>query len=160
MARSGEAGRVKVVASNRRARRNYTVVETVEAGLALLGSEVKSLRGGRLDLKDSYGAVRSGEVYLIGAYLAPYEYARDGGHDPERERKLLLHRREIDRIAGQIAEKGLTLVPLQVYFKDGKAKVELGLAKGKTTYDKRESIKERDHEREMDRAAANARRTR
>jgi SsrA-binding protein len=160
MARSGEAERVKVVASNRRARRNYTIVETVEAGLALLGSEVKSLREGRLDLKDSYGAVRSGEMYLVGAYLAPYEFARDGGHDPERERKLLLHRREIDRIAGQIAEKGLTLVPLQVYFKDGKAKVELGLAKGKTTYDKRESIKERDHDREMDRAAARARRTR
>ncbi len=160
MARSGEAERVKVVASNRRARRNYTVMETVEAGLALLGSEVKSLREGRLDLKDSYGAVRNGEVYLVGAYLAPYEFAREGGHDPERERKLLLHRREIDRIAGQIAEKGLTLVPLQVYFKDGKAKVELGLAKGKTTYDKRESIKERDHDREMDRAAARARKPR
>jgi len=158
--RSGQAERVKVVASNRRARRNYTVVETVEAGLALLGSEVKSLREGRLDLKDSYAVVKGGEAYLVGAYVAPYEFARDGGHDPERERKLLLHRREIDRIAGQIAEKGLTLVPLQVYFKEGKAKVELGLAKGKTSYDKRESIKERDHEREMDRAAARVRKPR
>jgi SsrA-binding protein len=157
---SGQAERVKVVASNRRARRNYTVVETVEAGLALLGSEVKSLREGRLDLKDSYAVVKGGEAYLVGAYVAPYEFARDGGHDPERERKLLLHRREIDRIAGQIAEKGLTLVPLQVYFKEGKAKVELGLAKGKTSYDKRESIKERDHEREMDRAAARVRKPR
>lgn len=160
MARSGEAGRVKVVSSNRRARRNYTVVETVEAGFALLGSEVKALREGRLDLKDSFAAVRNGEIYLIGAYIGPYEFARDGGHEPERERKLLLHRREIDRLAGQIAEKGLTLIPLQVYFKDGKAKVELGLAKGKTSYDKRETIKERDHEREMDRAVARARRTR
>ncbi|HVR78753.1 MAG TPA: SsrA-binding protein SmpB [Acidimicrobiia bacterium] len=160
MARSGETERVKVVSSNRRARRNYTVVETVEAGFALLGSEVKALREGRLDLKDSFAAVRNGEIYLIGAYIGPYEFARDGGHEPERERKLLLHRREIDRLAGQIAEKGLTLIPLQVYFKDGKAKVELGLAKGKTSYDKRETIKERDHEREMDRAVARARRTR
>jgi SsrA-binding protein len=159
MARSAGTERVKVVSSNRRARRNYTVVETVEAGLALLGSEVKSLRDGRLDLKDSYGLVKDGEAFLVGAYIGPYEFARDGGHDPERERKLLLHRREIDRIAGQLAEKGLTLVPLQVYFKDGKAKVELGLAKGKTSYDKRETIKERDHEREMERAAAVRRRS-
>jgi SsrA-binding protein len=158
VARSGQAERVRVVASNRRARRNYTVVETVEAGLSLNGSEVRSLRDGRLDLKDSYALVRGGEVYLVGAYIAPYEFARDGGHDPERERKLLLHRREIDRIAGQVAEKGLTLIPLQVYFKEGKAKVELGLAKGKTSYDKREAIKERDHEREMDRAVSQARR--
>jgi SsrA-binding protein len=159
MARSGETERVKVVSSNRRARRNFTVVETVEAGFSLLGSEVKSLREGKLDLKDSYAAVRNGEVYLVGAYIAPYEFAREGGHEPERERKLLLHRREIDRIAGQIAEKGLTLIPLQVYFKEGKAKVELGLAKGKTSYDKRETLKERDHEREMDRAVARARRS-
>jgi SsrA-binding protein len=157
MARSAPAERVKVVATNRRARRNYTVVETLEAGIALHGSEVKSLREGRLDLKDSYGVVKGGEVYLVGSYIAPYEFARDGGHDPERERKLLLHRREIDRLAGQIAEKGLTLVPLQVYFKEGRAKVELGLAKGKTSYDKREAIKEREHDREMERAAAQAR---
>jgi SsrA-binding protein len=158
MARSAGTERVKVVSSNRRARRNYTVVETVEAGLALLGSEVKSLREGRLDLKDSYGLVKDGEAFLIGAYIAPYEFARDGGHDPERERKLLLHRREIDRIGGQLAEKGLTLVPLQVYFKDGKAKVELGLAKGKTSYDKRETIKERDASRDVERAMADRRR--
>jgi SsrA-binding protein len=160
VARSAETERVKVVSTNRRARRNFTVVETVEAGLALLGSEVKSLREGRLDLKDSYALIKNGEAYLVGAYIAPYEFAREGGHDPERERKLLLHRREIDRIGGQVAEKGLTLVPLQVYFKEGKAKVELGLAKGKTSYDKRETIKERDHEREMDRAVARARKPR
>jgi SsrA-binding protein len=158
MARSAGTERIKVVSNNRRARRNYTVVETVEAGLALLGSEVKSLREGRLDLKDSYALMKDGEAFLIGAYIAPYEFAREGGHDPERERKLLLHRREIDRIGGQLAEKGLTLVPLQVYFKDGKAKVELGLAKGKTSYDKRETIKEREHDREMERAVSRARR--
>ena len=160
MARSAQTERVKVVASNRRARRNYSVVETLEAGLALLGSEVKSLREGRLDLKDSYVSIKGGEAFLVGAYVAPYEFARDGGHEPERERKLLLHRREIDRIAGQIAEKGLTVVPLQVYFKDGKAKVELGLAKGKTSYDKRETLKERDADREVERAMARARKPR
>lgn len=145
-------GRVKVVASNRKARRNYTLGDTYEAGLVLVGSEVKSLRAGRMELKDSYGDIRSGEAYLVGAHIAPYDFAREGGHEPERSRKLLLHRREIDRIAGQVAERGLTLIPLQVYFKDGKAKVELGLAKGKTTYDKRESLKEREMEREMERA--------
>ncbi len=160
MTRSESAERIKRIASNRRARRNYQVVDTVEAGISLLGSEVKSLREGRLDLKDSYALVRSGEAYLVGAYIGPYEFARDGGHEPERDRKLLLHRREIDRISGQVAEKGLTLIPLEVYFKDGKVKVELGLAKGKTTYDKRETLKERDHEREMDRAAARAGRQR
>ncbi len=151
MAASGGAG-TKVVASNRRARRNYTIVDTVEAGLVLAGSEVKSLRAGRLELKDSYAHIDKGEAFLVGAHIAPYDFSREGGHEPERPRKLLLHRREIDRLAGQIAEKGLTLIPLQVYFKDGKAKVELGLAKGKTSYDKRETLKERDAQREMERA--------
>jgi SsrA-binding protein len=149
---SAQPGRVKVVATNRRARRNYQVVDTVEAGLVLVGSEVKSLRAGRMELKDSYASIDKGEAFLVGAHIAPYDFAREGGHEPERSRKLLLHRREIDRIAGQVAERGLTLIPLQVYFKDGKAKVELGLAKGKTTYDKRESLKEREMEREMERA--------
>jgi SsrA-binding protein len=149
MAGSDPSGRVKVVVSNRRARRDYTILDTFEAGLALVGSEVKSLRAGKMQLKDSYAQVERGEAYLIGAHIAPYEFSREGGHDPERARKLLLHRREIDRIGGAIAEKGLTLIPLQVYFKDGKAKVELGLAKGKTTYDKRESLKARDHQREI-----------
>jgi SsrA-binding protein len=149
---SAQPGRVKVVATNRRARRNYQVVDTVEAGLVLVGSEVKSLRAGRMELKDSYASIDKGEAFLVGAHIAPYDFAREGGHEPERSRKLLLHRREIDRIAGQVAERGLTLIPLQVYFKDGKAKVELGLAKGKTSYDKRESLKEREMEREMERA--------
>lgn len=152
MASGDGSGRLKVVATNRNARRSYTVIDTYEAGLALLGSEVKSLRDGRMELKDSYGDIRSGEAFLVGAYVAPYEYSREGGHDPERPRKLLLHRREIDRIAGAIAEKGLTLVPLRVYFKDGKAKVELALARGKSTVDKRHSLKEREHAREIERA--------
>lgn len=160
MSGSEESSRIKIIATNRRARRNYTIVETYEAGIALLGSEVKSLRESKMELKDSYGDVRRGEVWLVGAYIGPYKFARDGGHEPERERKLLLHRREIDRIAGQVAEKGLTLVPLQVYFKDGKAKVELGLARGKTTVDKRQTIRDRDHRREMERAAGRARKTR
>lgn len=152
MARSEGSARVKVVATNRRARRNYTVVETFEAGMVLVGSEVKSLREGKMELKDSYAHVDHGEVWLIGAHIAPYDYAHEGGHDPERVRKLLLHRREIDRIAGALAEKGLTLIPLQVYFKDGNAKVELGLARGKTTIDKRQTLRDREHAREMERA--------
>lgn len=157
MAGSGETGRIKVVATNRRARRNYTVVDTLEAGLVLLGSEVKSMREGKMDLKDSYAHIVNGQAFLSGSYIGPYEFARDGGHAPERERKLLLHRREIDRIAGQVAEKGLTLVPLQVYFKDGKAKVELGLAKGRSTVDKRQALKEREHDREMQRSTGRRR---
>lgn len=153
MADPVKPGRVKVVATNRNARRNYTVIESFEAGLALLGSEVKSLREGRMELKDSYGDMRGGEAYLVGAHISPYQFSREGGHDPDRSRKLLLHRREIDRIAGSVSEKGLTLVPLQVYFKDGKAKVEMALARGKTTIDKRQSIREREHQREMERAS-------
>jgi SsrA-binding protein len=149
LATSDESGKIRVVASNRRARRNYSVVDTVEAGLVLVGSEVKSMRDGKMDLKDSYAHIDNGQAYLSGSYIGPYEFARDGGHAPERERKLLLHRREIDRIAGQLAEKGLTLVPLQVYFKNGKAKVELGLAKGRSTVDKRQALKEREHDREI-----------
>jgi SsrA-binding protein len=132
MANPEKSGRVKVVTTNRNARRNYTVIDTFEAGLVLAGSEVKAMRDGRMELKDSYGDIRQGEAFLVGAHIGPYQFARDGGHEPERLRKLLLHRREIDRIAGALAEKGLTLVPLQVYFKEGKAKVELALARGKT----------------------------
>jgi SsrA-binding protein len=149
---SEQSGRVKTVATNRNARRNYTVLDTYEAGLVLLGSEVKSLRAGKMELKDSYGDIRNGEAYLVGAHIAPYDYAHEGGHEPERMRKLLLHRREIDRIGGGLAEKGLTLVPLRVYFKDGKAKVELALARGKTTVDKRQTLRDREHAREIERA--------
>jgi len=143
---------IKTIATNRRARFDYEVVETIEAGIVLVGSEVKSLRNGRADLKDSYAAVKSGEMWLYGLRISPYEFALDGGHQPERERKLLLHRLEIDKIGAKLAERGLTLVPLQLYFKDGKAKLELGLAKGKSNYDKRETLKRRQAEREMQRA--------
>lgn len=149
---SDDSGRVKVVTTNRNARRNYEVLDTYEAGLILLGSEVKSVRAGQMELKDSYVDIRKGEAYLVNAHIAPYDYAHEGGHDPERMRKLLLHRRQIDRLSGALAEKGLTLVPLRVYFKDGKAKVELALGKGKRTVDKRRSLRDREHQREMERA--------
>ena len=142
----------KTIATNRRARFDYEILDTYEAGIALVGSEVKSLRAGRADLKDGYAMVHRGEMWLVGVRISPYEYARDGGHDPERQRKLLLHKREIDRIASAIAEKGLTVLPLRLYFKGGKVKVELGVAKGKAQRDKRETIKRRQAEREMDRA--------
>jgi SsrA-binding protein len=148
---------LKVVATNRDARRNYEVIDTYEAGLVLLGSEVKSLRDGQMQLKDSYGDIRRGEAYLVNAHIAPYDYAHEGGHEPERMRKLLLHRRQIDRIAGGLAEKGLTLVPLRVYFKDGNAKVELALARGKKTVDKRRSLRDREHQREIERATGRRR---
>ena len=142
----------KVVASNRRARRNYEVLDTYECGIALLGSEVKSLRAGQVQLKDAYGEIRSNEIWLRNVHIAPYQFARDGGHDPERPRKLLLHRRQIQRLIGKVVEAGQTLVPLSIYFVHGLAKVELALAKGRTTYDKRQAIKEREMKREMDRA--------
>lgn len=142
----------KNIATNRKARFSYEISDRFEAGVVLLGSEVKSLRLGHADLKDSYASVRGGEMWLSGLRISPYEYARDGGHDPERERKLLLHRREIDRIGSVLAEKGLSLVPLSLYFKEGKVKVELGLAKGKTQRDKRETIRRRQADREMERA--------
>ncbi|HET9260354.1 MAG TPA: SsrA-binding protein SmpB [Acidimicrobiia bacterium] len=154
MANPEKSGRLKVISTNRNARRNYTVIDTFEAGLVLTGSEVKAMRDGRMELKDSYGDVRQGEAFLVGAHIGPYKFARDGGHEPERQRKLLLHRREIDRISGALAERGLTLVPLQVYFKDGKAKVEVALARGKSTIDKRQTLRDREHQREMERATA------
>ena len=143
---------MKVVASNRRARHDYEILDTFEAGLALEGSEVKSIREGKVVLKDSFAHVRDGEVWLVGTYIAPYEFSRGGGHEPERTRKLLLHRREIARINAKLGEQGLTLVPLRIYLKDGRAKVELGLGRGKRTIDKRETIKERDQQREIERA--------
>jgi SsrA-binding protein len=149
---------MKVIATNRRARHDYQILDRFEAGIALEGSEIKSLRDGKAALKDSFAHVREGEVWLEGAYIAPYPFARGGGHEPERTRKLLLHRREIDRIASRLAEQGLTLIPLQLYLREGRAKVELGLARGKRTIDKRETIKERDQQREIERALRRPRR--
>jgi SsrA-binding protein len=147
-----EKGDIKVVASNRRARHDYEILDQVEAGLVLEGSEVKSLREGKAQLKDSFAHIRDGEAFLVGAYIAPYNFSRGGGHEPERTRKLLLNRREIDRLGARVAEQGLTLIPLDLHFRSGKVKVNLGLARGKNTIDKRDTLKERDQKREMDRA--------
>ncbi|HEX5504421.1 MAG TPA: SsrA-binding protein SmpB [Thermomicrobiales bacterium] len=143
----------KTVVVNRQARHEYFIVETFEAGLALTGTEIKSIRAGRVNLREAYARVEHGEAWLVGMHVASYDQA--GGlfqHDPLRPRKLLLHRRQIAYLREQLGQKGLTLVPLRLYLKRGKAKVELGLAKGKKLYDKRESLARRDAEREIARA--------
>jgi len=142
----------KIIAVNRRARHDYFIEETCEAGLVLTGSEVKSLRAGKANLKDSHARIERGEAWLANAHISEYGPSAQFGHEPTRKRKLLLHAREIERLAGKIKEKGLTLIPLRLYFKHGRAKVELGLARGKKLYDKRASIKERETKREVDRA--------
>ena len=147
----------KIVTANRRARHDYEILDTFEAGMVLDGSEVKSLRAGQASIKEAYAEVRAGELWLESSHIAPYQFAREGGHDPVRPRKLLMHRREINRIQSQMAEKGLTLVPLSIYFKDGNAKVELALARGRRRYDKRQAIKKREMQREIDRAQGRAR---
>lgn len=142
--------RVKVIATNKKAFFNYHILETYEAGISLLGSEVKSIREGRISLKESYAETKDGEVFLINCHISPYEAANRFNHEPRRNRKLLLHRREIKRLTGKIREKGLTLVPTKVLINErGKIKVEISLAKGKRAYQKKEVIKERDREREM-----------
>lgn len=143
---------MKVVATNRKARHDYEIVEAIESGVVLKGSEVKSLRAGMVNLKDSYVQFRSGEAWLVGCHISPYSFSRGGGHDPDRDRKLLLHRREIDRISARVNERGLSLIPLRIYFKDGIAKLELGLGRGRAHYDKRRAIREKEQRREMDRA--------
>lgn len=145
------------IATNRRARHDYEVLDTLEAGIALQGPEVKSLREGRANLADAYAVVRGGEVYLRDLHISPYAQARDQP-DPRRERKLLLHQREIHRLQGRVVEKGLTLIPLSLYWKGGRAKVELAVARGKRSYDKRETLRRREQEREMDRAVRGRRR--
>lgn len=142
--------KAKVIATNKKAFFNYEILETVEAGISLLGSEVKSIREGRISLKESYADVKDGEIFLLNCHISPYEAANRFNHDPRRERKLLLHRREIKRLTGKIIEKGWTLVPTKVLINaKGKVKVELSLARGKKLYQKKEAIKERDLEREM-----------
>ena len=147
-----DKGRDRDIAVNRRARYEYHIEETFEAGIALLGSEVKALRQGKANLKDSYGRLEGDEVWLWNAHISPYGPASQFGHEPTRARKLLMHRSEISRLNGRVKERGLTLIPLRLYFKNGRAKVELGLARGKKQHDKREAIKEREVRREMDRA--------
>jgi SsrA-binding protein len=137
------------VATNRQAGHRYVLSDRTEAGMVLQGTEVKSLREGKAQLKDSYAVIRDGEVYLVGTYIPPYTPASRDNHDPERERKLLLHGREIAKLTSKTAERGFTLVPTRIYFKDGRAKVEIALARGKDVHDKREAIRDRDVARDV-----------
>jgi SsrA-binding protein len=141
--------KIKIITSNKKARHDFFITDTVEAGLVLQGTEVKSLRAGRCNLKDSYARIRDDEAWLIGMHISPYENEGYVTHDPERDRKLLFHKSEIRRLHRQVQEKGVTLVALKLYFKNGKAKVEIGIATGKRKYDKREEIARRDQQREM-----------
>ncbi|MEV6069230.1 SsrA-binding protein SmpB [Nocardia sp. NPDC052001] len=145
-----EKGR-KVIASNRKARHNYAIIDTYEAGIALVGTEVKSLREGKASLVDAYATIDDGEVWLRGLHVPEFSHGSWTNHAPRRTRKLLLHRREIDKLVGKTKESSLTLVPLSMYFSDGKVKVELALARGKQDYDKRQDLAKRDAEREVTR---------
>ena len=147
----------RLIALNRKARHEYEVLETLECGIALVGSEVKSLRNGRLSLDEAYGRMDRDEVWLVGCDIGEYTFANQQNHDPRRRRKLLLHRREIKKFASRAYERNLTLVPLKMYFKQGRAKVLLGLCRGKKTYDKRETLKKRDTERDIARAMRRSR---
>ncbi len=142
----------KLIAENRRARRDYEFLERLEAGVVLTGTEVKSARDGLVQLGQAYADIREGEAWLVGASISEYPQAGNFGHVPDRERKLLLHRREIDSLYGKVREKGLTLVPTRMYFKDGRVKVELALAKGRERHDKRRAIADRDSQRQIERA--------
>lgn len=148
----------KTIATNRKARHDYFIDETSEAGIILTGTEIKSARAGRVNLRDSYVQVKNGELWLIDTHIAPYEQAGRNSHEPKRPRKLLMHRREINRLQGKMQEKGYTIVPLRFYLKHNKwAKVEIALARGKKLYDKRQSIRKHDAQREMERALADRR---
>lgn len=142
---------VKVITVNRQAYHDYTVERTVEAGISLVGTEIKSIRDGKVNLRSSYALIRQGEVWLENAHIAVYDFGNRFNHEPLRRRKLLLHRREIQQLEAKVATKGLTLIPLKLYLKGGRAKIELGLCRGKKLYDKREAIAERDVKREMER---------
>ena len=143
----------KTIAVNRKARHDYFIDDTLEAGIVLLGTEIKSIRAGQANLRDSYAQIKNGEVWLVNTHIAAYQQAGRDSHEPRRTRKLLLHRYQIHRLVQKMQTKGYTLIPLRIYLKDNRAKVELGLARGKRQYDKREAIAERDADREMDRAA-------
>ena len=148
----GMAAGTKLIAENRRARHEYHLLERYEAGLVLTGTEVKSLRDGKAILQRAFGDLRDGELYLVGAHIPEYAQGNVGNHDPDRDRKLLLHRHELDQLVGKVQEKGLTLVPTRLYWKDGRAKVELALARGKDVRDKRRDIADRDARRQIERA--------
>lgn len=142
----------KTVAVNRRARHEYAVEETLEAGIALTGTEIKSIRAGRVNLAEAYARIEKGEAWLIGAHIAPYEQGNRNNHEPTRTRKLLLHRDQIAELVGRTQAKGFTLVPLKLYLRNGMAKLEIGVARGKKAYDKRRTIAERDARRELERS--------
>jgi SsrA-binding protein len=142
----------KLIVDNRRARHDYHLLDRVEAGLVLTGTEVKSLRDGRASLQQSYADVRDGEAWLVGSHISVYDQGSSRNHDPDRDRKLLLHRGEIESLAGKVRERGLTLVPTRLYFKDGRVKVELALARGKELHDKRRDIAKREADRQIERA--------
>lgn len=142
---------MKLIAENRKARHDYFVEDTYEAGIVLVGCEVKSIRQGQVNLRDSFAIIKNGEVFAVGMYIAPYQMGSYFNHDPRRNRKLLLNKAEIRKLKAKVEQKGYTLVPLKIYFKDALVKVELGLCKGKETHDKRESIKRREEDRKIDR---------
>ena len=143
---------IKIVATNRKAGRDYHLDDRREAGLVLMGTEIKSIRAGRVNLADGYVQVRDGELWLTNVHIAPYDPAGRYGHEPRRPRKLLLHRREIDRLISRVQERGYTIVPVRLYLKEGRAKVEIALARGKRKYDKRQAISKRDAQRDIERA--------
>jgi len=159
MSKNDDRSGIQVKATNRKALRDYHVEERLEAGLVLTGSEIKSIRSGRASLVDSYAAIEGGEAFVHGMNVPPYVQASHFGHDPTRVRKLLLHKDEIKRLVGKVAERGYTLVPLRLYLKDGKAKIELGLARGRRQYDKRREMADRDAAREIARAVRSRART-
>ena len=150
----GEKG-IKILIDNRKARHDYHILDTYEAGIVLKGTEVKSIRAGKANLKDSYARVEKGELFLYNMHISPYEQGNRFNHEPKRTRRLLMHKHEINRLLGRTKEKGLSLVPLKLYFKNNKVKVELALAKGKKLHDKRRALAERDAKREMERARKN-----
>jgi len=143
---------IKIIAKNKKAFHDYHIFDTFEAGIVLTGSEIKSIRAGQVNLRDGYATIQDGEVWLMNVHIAPYNQANRENHEPRRTRKLLLHRREINRLLGKLQEKGLTLIPLKLYLKNSRAKVELGLARGKKLYDKRAALKEKESQRQIDRA--------
>ena len=148
-------GAGKLIAQNKKARHDYTIVDTVEAGIVLQGTEIKSIRNSRINLKDGFVRIRNGEAFLVNVHISPYEQGNIFNHDPLRTRKLLLHKKQIDKLYGEMKQQGMSIVPLKVYLKDGYAKVLIGLAKGKKQYDKRESLKRKDQERQIARVMKN-----
>lgn len=145
-------GEGKLVAQNKKARHDYEILDTIEAGIVLKGTEIKAIRAGRINLKDGFAKIRDNEIWLMNVHISPYEQGNLFNHDPVRTRKLLMHKKQIAKLIGEVKTSGVTLVPLKVYLKDGYAKVLIGIARGKKQYDKRETLKKKDQKREMDRA--------